>query len=200
MTIQNPFRGLSYSQTFKPGHMESVIGNTGELALVDPSATLRRLNVLGREVQGEIRDEVAPISRMAAERLRDYAESPMNPPQAYLVAKSIIPKRDRLPRVVIGGSKQVGRKYNAEKTYKKGAKAGQTYRGKLGAPAGALLWGSEYGGISGVDRAGRAYKNRFVRPRKPTGYWLSDGAWDAGREARDRWNIVIARFCERISD
>jgi len=37
-----------------------------------------------------------------------------------------------------------------------------------------LLWGSEYGSSSGVDRAGRKYSNRFKAPRKSSGYWIND--------------------------
>ena len=41
------------------------------------------------------------------------------------------------------------------------------------APAGALLWGSEYGSHAGIDQMGRKYTNRFKAPSNKRGYWIN---------------------------
>jgi hypothetical protein len=90
-------------------------------------------------------------------------------PQTKLVAQTITPKRDRLIRVDIGGSKKVGRKYGGETSKSgKGAKVRQQ-----SAPAGALLWGTEYGSHPGIDSMGRRYTNRFKAAQNKRGYWIT---------------------------
>lgn len=89
-------------------------------------------------------------------------------PQTALVLKSITTPRDRLIRVDIGGPKKVGRKYGQTIS-----KSGKGKVGGTGAPAGALLWGSEYGSHSGIDKSGRKYTNRFSAPKRTSGYWLN---------------------------
>jgi hypothetical protein len=90
-------------------------------------------------------------------------------PQTKLVASTITAKRDRLIRVDIGGPKKVGRKYGGEASKSgKGSKVRQN-----AAPAGALLWGTEYGGGRGTDSLGRAYTDRFKAPRNKRGYWIA---------------------------
>jgi hypothetical protein len=74
-----------------------------------------------------------------------------------------------LIRVDVGGSKKVGRKYGGEQSKSgKGAKVRQQ-----SAPAGALLWGTEYGSGKGTDSLGRAYSNRFKAARNKQGYWIN---------------------------
>jgi hypothetical protein len=98
-----------------------------------------------------------------------------------------MPKRDRLIRVDVGGPKKVGRKYGGEK--RKGGKV--VKQGQ--APAGALLWGSEYGSHRGVDRAGRAYSDRFKAPYNKSGYWINP--------AMDYYLPIIAReYAQMVQD
>jgi hypothetical protein len=74
-----------------------------------------------------------------------------------------------LIRVDVGGSKKVGRKYGGEQSKSgKGSKVRQQ-----AAPAGALLWGTEYGSGKGTDSIGRAYSNRFKAARNKRGYWIN---------------------------
>ena len=90
-------------------------------------------------------------------------------PQTKLVAQTITAKRDRLIRVDIGGPKKVGRKYGGEASKSgKGNKVRQN-----AAPAGALLWGTEYGSHRGIDSAGRVYSDRFKAPSNKRGYWIA---------------------------
>lgn len=128
------------------------------------------LNALDKETQGRVRDAAQPLSKRLAGQLMQFGHSSPTP-QTKLVLESITTPRDRLIRVDVGGPKKVGRAYGGRPSKSgKGAKVGRTQ-----APAGALLWGSEYGSERGVDKAGRAYTNRFKVPRSSEGYWLNKG-------------------------
>jgi hypothetical protein len=138
---------------------------------VEPAALknlIQTLNLLDKETQNEIRDAALPLSKRLAGQLMMSANG-APAPQTKLVAQTITAKRDRLIRVDIGGPKKVGRKYGGETSKSgKGAKVRQN-----AAPAGALLWGTEYGSHSGVDSLGRVYTNRFKTPYNKRGYWIA---------------------------
>lgn len=119
------------------------------------------LRSLDKETSNEVRDRALPLSARLAGQLQQFAlVAPA--PQTRLVAQSIVPKRDRLIRVDIGGSKKVGRPYKSRETGK-----------QVKAPAGALLWGTEYGSRGGTDSIGRAFTNRFKVGRNRIGYWIN---------------------------
>jgi hypothetical protein len=138
---------------------------------VEPAALrnlIQTLNLLDKETQNEVRDAAYPLSQRLAGQLLMFSQSAPSP-QTKLVAQSITAKRDRLIRVDVGGSKKVGRKYGGEQSKSgKGAKVRQQ-----SAPAGALLWGTEYGSGKGTDSLGRAYSNRFKAARNKRGYWIN---------------------------
>jgi len=139
---------------------------------VEPQALrnlISTLNSLDKESQGRVRDAAQPLSKRLAGQLMMFGNSSPTP-QTKLVLQSILTPRDRLIRVDVGGPKKVGRPYGGTASKSgKGKKVGRT-----AAPAGALLWGSEYGSHSGIDRAGRKYSNRFKAPQNRRGYWLND--------------------------
>lgn len=139
---------------------------------VEPQALrnlISTLNSLDKESQGRVRDAAQPLSKRLAGQLMMFGNSSPTP-QTKLVLQSILTPRDRLIRVDVGGPKKVGRPYGGTASKSgKGKKVGRT-----AAPAGALLWGSEYGSQSGIDRAGRKYSNRFKAPQNRRGYWLND--------------------------
>ena len=143
---------------------------TGKFAITVEPYELRKLisllNALPKDTQQIVRDRAQPMSARLKGQLMQFADSSPTP-QAKLVAESALTPRDRLIRVDLGGSKKVGRKYGGE-TRKNGSKVKQQ-----AAPAGALLWGSEWGSHTGVDRAGRKYTNRFVAPYNNKGYWIN---------------------------
>ena len=144
----------------------------GTFAIAVEPASLRNLlqtlNLLDKETQNEVRDAAYPLSQRLAGQLLMFSQS-APAPQTKLVAKSITAKRDRLIRVDVGGTKKVGRKYGGEQSKSgKGSKVRQQ-----SAPAGALLWGTEYGSGKGTDSLGRAYSNRFKAARNPRGYWIN---------------------------
>jgi hypothetical protein len=138
---------------------------------VEPAALrnlIQTLNLLDKETQNQVRDAAYPLSQRLAGQLLMFSQSAPSP-QTKLVAQSITAKRDRLIRVDVGGSKKVGRKYGGEQSKSgKGAKVRQQ-----SAPAGALLWGTEYGSGKGTDSLGRAYSNRFKAARNKRGYWIN---------------------------
>ena len=115
------------------------------------------LNSLDKDTQNAVRDEAQPLSKRLAGQLYQFGNvSPT--PQTKLVMQSISTPRDRMIRVDIGGAKKVGRKYGGTASKSgKGNKVSQS-----AAPAGALLWGSEFGSGRGVDSIGRNYSNRFT--------------------------------------
>lgn len=138
---------------------------------VDPVALknlIQTLNLLDKETQNSVRDAALPLSQRLAGQLLMSAQSAPSP-QTKLVAKTITAKRDRLIRVDIGGTKKVGRKYGGEQSKSgKGSKVRQE-----SAPAGALLWGTEYGSTRGTDSIGRAYTDRFKASSNKRGYWIA---------------------------
>lgn len=129
---------------------------------------IQTLNMLDKETQQRVRDAAQPLSQRLAGQIMQFGESSPTP-QTKLVLRSILTPRDRLIRVDIGGSKKVGRPYGG--TASKSGKGNKV--GRTAAPAGALLWGSEYGSHGGFDRAGRKYTNRFKAPYRRDGYWLN---------------------------
>ncbi len=144
----------------------------GVYAIQVEPASLRNLfqtlNKLDKETQDDIRSAALPLSQRLAGQLLMFSQSAPSP-QTKLVAQSIAAKRDRVIRVDVGGSKKVGRKYGGEQSKSgKGNKVRQNQ-----APAGALLWGTEYGSGKGTDAIGRAYSNRFKAPRNKRGYWIA---------------------------
>lgn len=162
----------------------------GKLAIdVEPVEFRNLIRLLGSlpvESQQEIRDRALPLSQRFAGQLFMFAQASRTP-QAAKVAESLMPKRDRLIRVDVGGPKKVGRKYGGEKR-----KNGKVVKQNQ-APAGALLWGSEYGSHRGVDRAGRTYTDRFKAPYKKSGYWINP--------AMDYYLPIIAReYAQMVQD
>jgi hypothetical protein len=90
---------------------------------------------LRKQANAELRAAARECASQLAAELRVAAASSPTP-QAQLVARTIKVKSDRIPVVSIGGTRKVGR---------------------YGAPAGALVWGSERGGRNFVAADGGSY-------------------------------------------
>ncbi len=145
------------------------------------------LRTLDKEESQKVRDGALPLSKRLAGQLHMFAMvAPA--PQTRLVAQSIEAKRDRLIRVDIGGKKPVGRAYRSRQ------KQNKSGTGKLiKAPAGALLWGTEYGSHPGTDSMGRKFTRRFVVGRNRDGYWINP--------AVDFYAPVVAReYAQMLKD
>jgi hypothetical protein len=151
---------------------------------VDPVEFKELLSVLrslDKETSQKVRDGAMPLSQRLAGQLMQFAMA-APAPQTRLVAQSITAKRDRLVRVDVGGSKKVGRPYQSRATKK-----------QVKAPAGALLWGTEYGSRKGVDSIGRAFTSRFKVGRNRSGYWINP--------AVDYYAPVVAReYAQMLQD
>jgi hypothetical protein len=126
------------------------------------------LNALDKETANKVRDAAQPLSKRLAGQLHQFgAQSPT--PQTKLVMESISTPRDRLVRVDIGGAKKVGRKYGGRAS--KSGKGNKVSQGA--APAGALLWGSEFGSQPGVDSIGRSLHKQIQSALQESGYWIA---------------------------
>lgn len=160
---------------------------------VDPITVktyLRALNRVEKDVQEEVRQNAQKLA-IGFKLDLELAASFSPTPQARLVAQSITTPKDRLPVVVIGGKKQVGRPYSPR--VKQLTKTGKPSKKKIKASAGALLYGSEYGSRRGKDRKGRTLGNRFVAPRNNAGYWINP---TTEREA----NTIFEAWVEYVDD
>ena len=159
------------------------IAGQGKFAIeVDPvefKSLIAVLRQLDNEQSQKVRDGAFPLSQRLSGQLHQFALA-APAPQTKLVAQSITAKRDRLIRVDIGGTKPVGRPYRSREDKLKSGK-GKTKR----APAGALLWGTEYGSTAGTDSRGRVYTRRFKVGRNRGGYWINP--------AVDYYAPVVAR-------
>ena len=163
----------------------------GKFAIeVDPvefKSLIAVLRQLDNEQSQKVRDGAFPLSQRLSGQLHQFALA-APAPQTKLVAQSITAKRDRLIRVDIGGTKPVGRPYRSREDKLKSGK-GKTKR----APAGALLWGTEYGSTAGTDSRGRAYTRRFKVGRNRGGYWINP--------AVDYYAPVVAReYAQMLTD
>jgi hypothetical protein len=145
------------------------------------------LSALPKDSQNEIRDQAQMMSKRLAGQLLMFSHG-APAPQTRLVAQSISTPRDRLIRVDVGGSKKVGRKYGGETSKNGKSKVRQNQ-----ASAGALLWGTEFGGHAGEDSLGRKYTNRFKAAPKKGGYWINP--------AVDYYTPIVAKeYIQLIQD
>ena len=163
---------------------------------VDPIAldgVIKTLRLLDKESSQKVRDLSQPLSKRLAQAFSVAAAFSAAPPQAILVARSIRTPRDRMIRVDIGGPKKVGRAYGGT------ANARGKITNRSQAPAGALLWGSEYGSSpKPVDRAGRAMGRRFVYPYKKSGYWITPTLDANIQEVADEYTEKLKRIVREL--
>ena len=154
---------------------------------VDASGLLYAMRKLPKDVQNELRKMNAADAQDLASDLkytRAYA-----PPQKQLVQGAIYVVRDRTIRVDVGGKKQVGRAYKSKR------KGGAKYR----PPAGALVYGSEYGSSGKeVDRFGRKMGNRFDLPHNPRGYWIAPTVEKYSKQLLEKWKTRTQRAIEGL--
>lgn len=117
---------------------------------------------LPKDVQNRIRDTNKANADDLARRIKNNIGLG-DPPQAELVKDTIVGVRDRNIRVNAGGKKGVGRPYKSTKSN------GRKYR----PPAGALIFGAEYGSSGKTqDRKGRPMGPRFVKPHNERGNFI----------------------------
>jgi hypothetical protein len=129
-----------------PGRYEQTKRGRGQFGLyvddVDVMKLYKAINNVEKElradINGRLRDAAGESANDLAQDLRQA--SAFGPPQAALVAQTIKVRRDRIPKVAIGGSKRVGHRKTV---------------------AGKLLFGSERGGRNFQRPSGGNY---WIKP------------------------------------
>lgn len=147
--------------------------------LKDYRGLLKALNLMDKEAQVALKDDVYAISSWTAKSIQQagYAH-PYYPKQARIVAASVQPSRDRVPTVRVGGSK--------------GRVSG-------GANAGQLLFGNEFGGNrnaygtqSAFPNGGYKFPPRTAREgRGNAGYWIFPTLKAMQPEIKKRWLTAV---------
>lgn len=124
------------------------MGNDPEM-----KALLKKLQLLGKEANTELRDDVMVISKEFAQAIVNAASTAPNSDQALRIAQTVRPVRDRIPAITVGGSRA---KFSG------------------GANAGIALFGNEFGS----DNTWNFNNGRRFPPRSPktgsgnAGYWI----------------------------
>jgi hypothetical protein len=147
--------------------------------LKDYRGLLKAINVLDKEAQVQLKDEVYSISSWVAMNVKQsaYGFSPM-PKQAAVVAQTVRAARDRVPTIYVGGTKG---------------------RASGGANAGQLLFGNEFGGnrnaygsLSAFPNGGYRFPPRTAREGKGNkGYWIFPTLKVLQPEIKKRWFKAI---------
>ena len=120
----------------------------------DVKAVLKKLNLLGKEANTELKAEVVQISQMFAGAIVGAADQAPFSVQAQRVASTVRANKDRVPSITVGGS-----------------------RGRFsgGVTAGQALFGSEFGANDGAffPNGGRRFPDRSPKlGRGNAGYWI----------------------------
>ena len=152
--------------------------------LQDYRGLLKALNLMEKESQVQLKDDVYAISAWTAKGIEPagYAH-PFYPKQARIVAASVKPSRDRVPTVRVGGSK--------------GRVSG-------GANAGQLLFGNEFGGdrktfgnLNAFPNGGYRFPPRTAREgRGNTGYWIFPTLKAMQPEIKKRWFAAVNKVMD----
>ena len=183
-----------------PYTLPGTVNGAGEVTvMVEPLDTkqlLRKLNGAAyKEINAELKDESGRIANRLKGAFLQHALKGGVPNQAALVAGSAKVKRDRYVSVTLGGPKKVGRPYkqraatrrqkggNGKVSYVRSTSGGS--RRTIKAPAGALLWGSEFGAARGIARFGYG--------RNPRGYWINPAVDDYAPKAAKLWREALNR-------
>lgn len=130
--------------------------------------TLRAFSKLPKDASNELRLEALELSKMIASKAADAGRAEGR--QAALVAGTVKAARDRVPVVVAGGRKRLGR--NREPAYK-------------------LLFGSEFG----ATRL-KQYKPHVGRGS----YWFFKTVDDNREEIADAWNDAAERIVRKFGE
>ena len=147
----------------------------------DYRGLLKALNVMGKEAQVGLKDDVQSISAWTAQNIQQAAYAhPYYPKQAAIVAQTVRAARDRVPTVYVGGSKG---------------------RASGGANAGQLLFGNEFGGdrnafgnLNAFPNGGYRFPPRTAREgRGNKGYWIFPTLKAMQPEIKKRWFASVEK-------
>jgi hypothetical protein len=149
--------------------------------MTDLRGLLKALNQMDKDSQKGLKDEVYSISAWTAQGITQAAFAhPFMPAQAAIIAPTVRASRDRLPTVLIGGSKG---------------------RASGGANAGQLLFGNEFGGernakgsLSTFPNGGYKFPPRSARVgRGNAGYWIFPTLKAMQPEITQRWKAAVEK-------
>jgi hypothetical protein len=152
--------------------------------LADYRGLLKAINVMDKEAQFELKNEVYSISSWTATGIQQAGFAhPYYPAQARIVAETVRAARDRVPTVYVGGGK--------------GRVSG-------GANAGQLLFGNEFGGDRNAFGNANAFPNGGYRfpPRTSregrgnTGYWIFPTLKAMQPEIKRKWFAAINKVMD----
>ena len=135
---------------------------------------INAMNKMSKQSTVELKDEVRSISLWVARSIKMEASASPMPKQAEKIARTVTAKRDRMPSIVIGGSRQ---------------------RFKNGTPVGVALIGAEMGATSGFPNGGRRHPYRSPREgRGNRGYWIFPTVKALQPEITRRWKQAVERY------
>jgi hypothetical protein len=152
--------------------------------LTDYRGLLKALNVMDKEAQFALKNDVYAISAWTAKGIQQAAYGhPYYPKQAAIAAATVRPARDRVPTVYIGGSKG---------------------RASGGANAGQILFGNEFGGdrnafgnLNAFPNGGYRFPFRTAREgRGNKGYWIFPTLKAMQPEIKRRWFAAVNRVMD----
>ena len=152
--------------------------------LRDYRGLLKALNVMDKEAQYQLKEEVVSISAWTARGIQQAGFAhPVYPKQAAIVARTVRPARDRVPTVYIGGGK--------------GRVSG-------GANAGQLLFGNEFGGDRNAFGNANAFPNGGYRfpartareGRGNKGYWIFPTLKAMQPDIKRKWFAAVNKVMD----
>jgi hypothetical protein len=135
-------------------------------------ATLKALRDLPKEASNELRDAAQGLSEKMARWV--IAAGQAEGRQASLLTGTVKAKRDRLPYMVVGGTKRIG----------------HAWPGAGRAPAYQLLFGSEFGASTG---------HGFKPHRGKVGYWVFPTIEHHEGEIAREWERAADHVVDRFS-
>jgi hypothetical protein len=152
--------------------------------LRDYRGLLKALNLMDKEAQYNLKEEVVSISAWTARGIQQAGFAhPVYPKQAAIVAQTVRAARDRVPTVYVGGGK--------------GRVSG-------GANAGQLLFGNEFGGDRNAFGNANAFPNGGYRfpartsreGRGNKGYWIFPTLKGMQPEIKRKWFAAVNKVMD----
>lgn len=152
--------------------------------LGDYRGLLKALSAMGKDANGQLKNDVYSISAWTAGAIKTSAYVGARfPAQAAIVAATVRPARDRVPTIYIGGGKG---------------------RASGGANAGQLLFGNEFGSdrnlkgsLGSFPNGGYKFPERTDREgRGNVGYWIFPTLKVAQPEIKKRWQQAVVQVLD----
>lgn len=147
-------------------------------------STIAAFRELPKEASDELRDKALELSELMAGWVR--AAGRAEGAQAALLAGTVKAKRDRLPYVLVGGSKRIGHRWP-------GAGKAQAF---------ALLFGSEFGagGAGGRGKGSGDFSPHGFKPHSGrAGRWIFPTVETHSQQIAAKWQEAADEIVERFT-